>query len=109
HNEAVCLFMELSSPEKLQAWEIWTTSFSRKHPESAIANYFRGDALARLGKLDEALKAFEAALARRPNHYLVLNARGVVFAVKGEIVPALLDFDAAEKSNPRFADADINR
>lgn len=109
NNESLCLFLSTSSDDDLKQWEVWTQDFAKRHPQKAIAHYFRGDAFARLGQWDGALAEFREALKIRMDHALVLNARGVTYAAKAAWDQALLDFDAAAKAGPRFADAYASR
>jgi len=91
NNESLCLFSQLSSAEAVQVWEDWTQEFAEGYRSAAIAHYFRGDALARLGRWGAALASFNTALGIHPDHPLVLNARGVAYAVTEQWGPALSD------------------
>jgi tetratricopeptide (TPR) repeat protein len=104
NNESLCLFLSASSENDLKEWEKWSQYFEKTHPEKAISHYFRGDALARLEKWEEALTSFNKALELNPKHALVLNARGVAYAGKGKLDLARNDFDKAIKINQAFAD-----
>ena len=109
NNESLCLFLSVISEEELKQWDKWTENFLKRHPESAVAYYLRGDALARLEKWDAALEAFNKALEIEPENALVFNARGVVYAAKGELDKARLDFyKATKKTNVPLADAYCN-
>lgn len=105
NNESLCLFLSVSSEEDLRKWEEWTQDFVKKNPKKAIAYYFRGDALARLEKWDDAVMSFNKALKLHPNHPMVLNARGVVYAAEGRWDEALVDFTKATILSDNFADA----
>ncbi len=105
NNESLCLFLSVSRDTDARVWEKWTTALVQRHDKSPIAHYFRGDALARSAKWDEALKAFDRSLRLDPKHTLTLNARGVCRAAKREWDKALLDFVAASQAGAKFADA----
>lgn len=109
NNESLCMFLSASSGDDLNNWDEWTRVFVKKNGKSAVALYFKGDALARLGKWDDALKAFNRALEIKPKHVMVLNARGVTYAAKGRLANARVDFDEARRlSDFRLADAYAN-
>ncbi len=109
NNESLCLFLSVISEEELKRWNKWTENFLKRHPKSAVAYYLRGDALARLEKLDAALEAFNKALEIEPENALVLNARGIVYATKGDVDRARLDFyKASKKAKAPLADAYCN-
>ena len=105
NNESLCLFLSVSTDEERKEWEKWAQDFADKNQKSAIAYYFKGDALARLKQWDDALIAFNDALKFKQNHPLVLNARGVTYAARGFLDNALTDFNCATSVNKHFADA----
>ena len=105
NNESLCLFLSASSDEDLKTWGDWTRAFVEKNPKSAVAYYFRGDALARLEQWDSALKAFNRALEFYPNHPLALNARGTVYSAIGKWDHALVDLKKATIARDSLADA----
>lgn len=104
NNESLCLFSSISSEGELRKWEEWTQELANKYQRSAIAYYFGGDASARLEKWEEALTSFNQALELHPNHPMVLNARGVTHAAKGEFDPAREDFKKASETAPPLAE-----
>ena len=76
----------------------------RSSPTSAAAHFNLGTALAQAGRLDEAVKAFRDALARRPDYALAHNNLGRVLLVKGEVprgVEALSGSGAPRPENPQ--------
>jgi tetratricopeptide (TPR) repeat protein len=109
NNESVCEFLVAGSEEGRERWSRWTEQFEHTHPTRAIAQYLRGDALARLDRWDEALAHFDRALQINPAHPLALNGKGVVLAARGEWDHATLTFDAAAQAAPQFADAYASR
>ena len=108
NNDATCGFAGVV-PEELGQWDDWTLSFVLSYPDSTVANYLRGDALARQNRLNEALTMFDAALAETPDHPLTLNARGVVRSLLGDWEAATRDFYRAAEVRPGFADARSSR
>jgi hypothetical protein len=109
-NDALFLFgYAQDHPEDLSAWLAWAQAFARSHPGSAIAHYFAGDALARTKDLAAAASEFDAGLKISPADVLLLNARGVVFGLNGQLPEARACFEAAVKaSNSKSADAFAN-
>jgi tetratricopeptide (TPR) repeat protein len=67
----------------LQEWKNWAFDLAFRHPDWSSAQYLFGDACARLGRLQEAVVAFDRALSLRPGDALVRNARAVVFDMLG--------------------------
>jgi len=109
NNESMCIFLNITSTTQLRTWDKWTEDFLVSHPRSLVAFYLRGDALARLGKWDLAIEAFDNALKIESTNTLVLNARGVAYAAKGELDKARLDlYRAAQKNASCFADVYCN-
>lgn len=104
-TEATDLFLSASALFGLSAWDDWTATFLIGRERNLVARYLRGDALARLGRHDEALAEFDRALALRADDALVLNARATVRATMGAWDDALEDAGAAIKHAPTFADA----
>src|SRR5689334_13306935 len=49
NNEAVTAFRDTSAPQTVAGWRTWTSEFASTHPQSAVAKYLYGDALARDG------------------------------------------------------------
>lgn len=104
NNESLLLFLSVNNNKDSKTWEEWTRKFVEDHEENHVAHYFKGDALARIGKWDSAIMAFNEAL-NFSDLSLALNARGVVYAYKQELKKAREDFKAANKLTPKFADA----
>lgn len=105
NNESLCLFLENSSEDDLKGWKKWTEDFARENDENAIAQYLKGDALARLNRLDLALEAFTKALEIQPTNSLALTARGVCYAAMGNWDEAVMDFEKVTQASPSYADA----
>jgi tetratricopeptide (TPR) repeat protein len=68
-----------------------------KEPGNAAIMDSRGFVLLRLGRYDEAITAYDAALAKSPRLSPSLFGRGVAFAHKGEKTKAAADFAEAAK------------
>ena len=109
NNESLCLFLSVSSENDLNKWEEWTKIFSANNSDKAIAYYFKGDALARQKKWNEALEIFNEGVGINSKHVLLLNARGIVHAAKEKFSNAIVDFDEAIKqSKEQLADTYAN-
>ena len=107
----MCLFLTIRSNEDRQKWLKWAEDFTNRYPESPIAHYCKGDAMARLKQWMDAISAYDNALTKTKNgeHSLVYNARGVAYAHHNELGNARLDFAHASKSsNGTLADAYAN-
>jgi tetratricopeptide (TPR) repeat protein len=109
NNDSLCVFLSVSSAGDRQQWDAWSQQFVTEHPNQAIAYYFRGDAFARREQWAQAREAFDKALAIRPQHPLVLNARGVTYAATEQWNLAVDDFAAASEGKASFADAYASR
>lgn len=107
NNESLCQFLSAASESDRKAWKDWTQAFADTHSESAIAQYLKGDALARMKQWDAALLTFNRVLELQSEHALVLNARGVVYIALKRWDKALIDFtNASQKA--KLADASAN-
>ena len=69
----------------------------------------RGNAFAKKGELDTAIRDYNQALKIKPDYAEALNSRGIAFADKGELDRAIRDFDQAININPDFAEVFYNR
>lgn len=106
NDESVCHFAGADAAA-LRSWDEWTRAFLQRNPAHPVAAYLRGDALARLGQRDAAIEQFTLGLRARPSDRMLLNARGVAFALGGKWDHALLDFKVAEAEGG-LADAAAN-
>jgi Tfp pilus assembly protein PilF len=109
NDESLCLFQSVVSKEDVTQYQTWATSFANHNKKSAIAHYFEGDALARGQAWDDSLREFSSGLQQSPDHPLLLNARGIVFAQERKWYDAIADFEGAIKAKPDLADAYANR
>ena len=77
--------------------------------DGADDHYTRGLSLRRLNQFDQALEAFDAAIARDQAFAEAHNARGIVLAGLGRAEDALVSFDHALKLKPDYAECCNNR
>jgi tetratricopeptide (TPR) repeat protein len=111
NNESLCLFLSVTSEsdlKNLKKWKEWAQKFTKQNPKSPIAHYFKGDAFARLEQWDSALVAFDKGLKLDSTHVLLLNAKGVTHAAKGEWDTAYVYLAKAATADTSFADAYAN-
>lgn len=73
-------------------------------PRDVDAMAARGLALYKLGRLDDARLAFQAALTRRPERADALFMRGVIASRNGDAAAALNDAKAAREIDPDVAE-----
>jgi tetratricopeptide (TPR) repeat protein len=99
-DEAATLLAGVTQKPALVAWRQWTEQLAESHPASLAAHYLYGDALARLGRWDEA----EVEFTRAPRFLLARNARGVLYAARGRHDEALIDLSDVAAAHPNFAD-----
>ncbi len=78
------------------------------HPDFVEAQ-FGGIALSELGRADEALAAFDKALALKADHAGALHGRGNILASSRRLNEALASYDRALFHRPAFAEALNNR
>lgn len=104
NNEATLLFFGTRDPQQLQAYQEWASGNLAKNPDQPYAHFFTGDAAARLGKWDEALREFDAAIRFKQDFALAYNARGAANALRKDIGAANNDFSRASEIDSRLAD-----
>jgi hypothetical protein len=78
-------------------------------PGHPAALYNRGNALAALGRYDEAIAAFDRALAATPDHAKAWNNRGRALQALNRHADAIASFDKAIILQKDDADAHFNR
>jgi hypothetical protein len=78
-------------------------------PGHPAALYNRGNALAALGRYDEAIAAFDRALTAAPNHGQAWNNRGRALQALNRHDDAIKSFDKAIALQMVYADAHFNR
>jgi tetratricopeptide (TPR) repeat protein len=106
-DEAFRVFASLTEQD-IQRWNTWTASMASKHAGTSGAHFLRGDSLARAGKWQEALEAFNQALKTDPGSPLALNARGIVHVALQQWDAAIDDFASSSAANPDLADSAAN-
>ncbi len=77
NNDSFVSFSSVAEPDDLETWKRWGIAVASRHPRSAVALYLLGDAYARVGDWESAVRAFDEALANEPSFHLAFNARGV--------------------------------
>jgi len=108
NNAAVEIFLSATKDADLAAWSEWSRGFAAVDPGNAVAHYLLGDALSRLGRVEDGIAEFDRGLALQPANALLRNARGVAYAALGDTDAALRDLDAALRMRPDLADAHAN-
>lgn len=76
---------------------------------NAQAHYEHGTSLRKLGRHDEAIQAFEAAIALNPNFAEAHNSRAIALATLGRYQDALASLDRAIELSPDYAEGHNNR
>jgi tetratricopeptide (TPR) repeat protein len=102
-------FGRLSRPESSTQLQAWATSLAAENPHNAVPLMLQGDALARVGKYDEALPFLDKAVSLDPQSFLAYNTRGVIKALASKPQEAMADFTEATRLSPQFADAYANQ
>jgi len=101
NNESFLLFLSLRNEADRKAWWVWTEDIAMQNPRNPVAQYLKGDALARLSNHDLAIHSYNKALEQRPDMALALIARGVAYAVTHAWDKSLKDLEqASEMKNP---------
>lgn len=106
-DEAFHVFALLTEQD-IRAWNTWTAGIVNKHHDKSGSYYLRGDALARGGKWQEALEAFNRSLKIDAKSPLALNARGIVHAALQQWDAAIDDFTSSSAVNANLADSAAN-
>jgi tetratricopeptide (TPR) repeat protein len=93
---------------------LWETRVSlwedvvRKSPSLVYPRNNLGIAYVQAGRVDEAVRQFQAALAIKPDHDTAHNNLGVIYAQRGRWDEAMQAFQAALRYNPDIVDAHNN-
>ena len=113
-----CVAMLLLSYLTIQQIKIWHNSeifwsyvirafpFPRSDP---LAHYNLGNALAKRGKLDNAISEYKRALILKPHYPEAHNNLGSVYTIKGKLDEAIAEIEQALAINPNYAMAHNNR
>ena len=104
NDDALLLFLSISNDADRKAWGDWTQSLTERHPSSSVAHYLAGDATARLGRWESAVKSLDRSIELNPSLALALNGRGVCFAHLERWDDALEDLETVCDVSPLFAD-----
>ena len=80
----------------------------RLRPDHADAHYNLGNALARQGHADEAIRQFQEALRLKPDNADAHNNLGLALARQGQTDEAIRQFQEALRLNPGHVDAHLN-
>jgi tetratricopeptide (TPR) repeat protein len=100
------LYWKKQQTEAAKAWQAAADRAARilqADPASTTANYYRGAALVRLQRGEDARKALQAAEANGFDKTLTTYQRGLSYFVEGQWQKARESFDAALQLEPRFA------
>src|SRR5262245_12536599 len=76
--------------------------------DEADAHFRTGVALKQEGKDDEAIAAFEKAVAARPTFGMAWNSLGILYKKKGNVDKAIEAFEAAARQMPKQPNVHAN-
>jgi Tfp pilus assembly protein PilF len=103
------LHMNLSALEaraqRLEESLRWADEAARCNPGLALTAYYRGAALERLGRFDEALDAYRRTTALDPHHAGAWQAQAAVLERREAWADAAAAFDRALEENPTLVEA----
>jgi tetratricopeptide (TPR) repeat protein len=108
NNIATKLFAVSQDSVELLRWRKWCDALAEDHSTSASIAYLIGDAAARTGDYDRAIKFLSKAIEIDDSFALAYNARGVVGMTVGKRDQAYDDFMTVLEKQPGFADAHAN-
>ena len=118
NDHSLRLFLSLASDPERQQWRAWAVEFRRRVEalpgatagNQALARYFEGDSLARLGNWGEAAARFQEATVLDGRCVLAWNALGVARSLQKEpdLAQAQECFERACHIDGKFADAHAN-
>jgi putative PEP-CTERM system TPR-repeat lipoprotein len=83
-----------------QAAELYASEAVAKDPKNAEVWMFNGTMLRAGGKPDQALAAFDKALALQPGHHTAHIEKAYIEITQGKFPAAKADLDAAQKTTP---------
>ncbi|MCK9419650.1 MAG: tetratricopeptide repeat protein [Nitrospirae bacterium] len=110
-NAGVLLIFGLLSYATIQQTRIWHDSVTfwsyelEKEPDANIAYVNRGEAFAKRGQLDKAIRDFTEAISRKPSDYKAFYNRGILFSKLNLVSQALADYSEAIALKPSYYDA----
>jgi hypothetical protein len=109
NDESLALFASCLQEKDKRDWLAWADSFAGRHSDSAVAQYFEGDAHARLGEWAKAEAALKHALTLKTNFFLAWNARGVVAHAVGNTLTARVYFNRSTTAKEDFVDGYLSQ
>lgn len=104
NEEAICELVH-QDPATLPRYRAFTQTLVERHKNSAVAQYLRGDALARSARWSESIESFRLSLALDANFVPALTARGVARILAGRLQAGKQDLYTASLLDPKFAEA----
>lgn len=105
YGNATDAFAALDGPHAASTLAEWSRTLAQDNPEVGLVLLLRGDALARTGDLEAALRALDEAAQQAPNEALVYDVRGTIRALSGRSEDATADFGKAIELDAKRADA----
>jgi tetratricopeptide (TPR) repeat protein/serine/threonine protein kinase len=107
NNTLAQAFDEQEPPEREEALR-YRTAAATLRPECPGARYNLGNALARQGKVDEAISEYQEALRLKPDYPMAHNNLGAALADKGQPDQAIASFKEAVRLKPDLVEALCN-
>jgi predicted O-linked N-acetylglucosamine transferase (SPINDLY family) len=109
-NMAKLLVIRGQIPELTPAQEAppRPTPFENAAPTDADAHHSMGLAFQRLGRIDDAIAAYRAAIAASPDFAAAYANLGVMLASRGDVAEAIVSARRAVELNPGLAELRIN-
>ena len=95
-GEAILLFRK----GLYAAAEAQLKGICKRNPSHGPAHFYRGEALNRLGRVDEALKTMERAIELQPRNWRAYHTLGMLFDRKDELERAAEMYRQARELNP---------
>ena len=105
NNDALILFLSVTTRDDLHTWNEWTQGLAEKHPENPISRYLYADALVRTSDISQAEEEFARAIEQEPKLALGWIGLGIVKALQGKKDEAYMDLVKATQLQPSLADA----
>jgi tetratricopeptide (TPR) repeat protein len=104
-------FFSVGTIDRNRIWKdnfvLWTDTL-KKSPDGAIPHASMGDALLALGRVDEAIREYDRALALSPDYYGAIVNLGVAYLDKGLVDRAIEQARSALNSKPNSYGAHVN-
>jgi len=95
--------LAVSSKEDLEKWLAFTSSLVTRYQEFKIAHYLKGDALARLNRMEDALPEFTRSVDLDSGFVLGAMAKGLILSLKGESNDAQFPLLSVVQAEPTSA------